>query len=166
MIGSLTRCAHIARTDAPPIRGVLDLVPDGAGIPGRPDLRFRALADVMPGMRQVRQDTANAVGCNHPPGFRSPILRAPDLGVCARAAGSHRRLNVLAGPHPPGVGPHRIWHTLDWPGLVAATDATVGYRGRGTRIRTQSRFRPRAGRETCPVRSWCLSEPRPGFPYG
>jgi hypothetical protein len=63
VIGSLTRCAQIARTDAPPIRGVLDLVPDGAGIPGTPDLRFRALADVIPGMRQVRQDTANAVGC-------------------------------------------------------------------------------------------------------
>jgi hypothetical protein len=76
VIGSLPRYAHIARTDAPPIRGVLDLVPDDAAIPGMSDLRFHALADVIPGMRQVRQDTANAVGCNHPPGFKSPILRS------------------------------------------------------------------------------------------
>jgi hypothetical protein len=62
VIGSLPRCAHIARTDAPSIRGILDLVSDGAGIPGTLDLRFRALADAIPGMRQVRQDTANAVG--------------------------------------------------------------------------------------------------------
>jgi hypothetical protein len=76
VIGSLPRYAHIARTDASPIRGVLDLVPDDAAIPGMSDLRFHALADVIPGMRQVRQDTANAVGCNHPPGFKSPILRS------------------------------------------------------------------------------------------
>jgi hypothetical protein len=92
VIGSLTRCAHIARTDAPPIRGVLDLVPDGAGIPGRPDLRFRALADVMPGMRQVRQDTANAVGLYGPPGFKSPILRH-----CRHHAGRRRWPAMLIG---------------------------------------------------------------------
>ena len=65
MIGSLLRCAHTARTDAPPIRGIIDLVPDGARIPGTLDLRFRALADAIPDMRQVRQDTANAVNDDH-----------------------------------------------------------------------------------------------------
>ena len=76
MTWSPPQCAHIARTDAPPIRGILDFVRDDAGIPGTPDLRFRALADTTPCERQARQDTANAVGCNHPPGFKSPILRS------------------------------------------------------------------------------------------
>jgi hypothetical protein len=76
VIGSLPRCAHIARTDAVPIRGILDFVPEDARIPGMSDLRFRALADAIPGMRQARQDTANAVGLYGPPGFKSPILRS------------------------------------------------------------------------------------------
>jgi len=88
VIGSLLRCAHTARTDAPPIRGIIDLVPDGARIPGTLDLRFHALADMIPGRRQLRQDTANAVGCNHPPGFKSPILRH-QAGSWATGVGAH-----------------------------------------------------------------------------
>jgi hypothetical protein len=34
------------------------------------------------------------------------------------------------------------WHALSWPKRGIATDAAAGYGGCGTRIRTQSRFRP------------------------
>jgi hypothetical protein len=96
---SLSRCAHIARTDALRIRGILDLIPDALRIrcildmipdderlSGKPGLRFHAVADLIPCERQARQDTVNAVGCKHPPGFKSPILRCevspvrPSLG--------------------------------------------------------------------------------------
>jgi hypothetical protein len=70
-----SRCAHIARTDAARIRGIRGFVPDDARVSGRSDLRFRTVADLIACERQARQDTANAVGCNHPPGFKSPILR-------------------------------------------------------------------------------------------
>jgi len=43
---SLSRCAHIARTDAPPIRGILDVVLDDERVPGTAGLRFRGLANV------------------------------------------------------------------------------------------------------------------------
>ena len=42
---------------------------------GTPGLRFRTIADMTARTRHAGKDTANAVGCNHPPGFKSPILR-------------------------------------------------------------------------------------------
>jgi len=41
----------------------------------RAGLRFRTIADMMPLSWYNGKSTANAVGCNHPPGFKSPILR-------------------------------------------------------------------------------------------
>ena len=55
----------------------------------------------------------------------------------------------------PSDAPAWSWLT----GWFNVIGQAAGYGGCGTRIRTQSRFRPRAGRETCPVRSWCLSAP-------
>ena len=75
MTRSLSGCAHVARTDAPPIHGILDVVLDDERVPGTAGLRFRGLANVTPCERQARQDTANAVGLHGPPGFKSRILR-------------------------------------------------------------------------------------------
>ena len=76
MTGSPVRCAHIARTNALRVSGILGLVLDSERVPGTPGLRFRTIADVITLPRHGCNDTANAVGCNHPPGFKSPILRS------------------------------------------------------------------------------------------
>ena len=75
MTGSLPRCAHIARTNALRVSGMLSLVLDSGRVSGMPGLHFRTIADMTPQTRHAGNDTANAVGCNHPPGFKSPILR-------------------------------------------------------------------------------------------
>jgi hypothetical protein len=46
-----------------------------AALSGMPGLRFLTIVDMTEPTRHGRQGTANAVGCNHPPGFKSPILR-------------------------------------------------------------------------------------------
>ena len=64
-------CVHTART----------AMPGDSGRSGRfasfrrAGLRFRTIADMMPLSWYNGKSTANAVGCNHPPGFKSPILR-------------------------------------------------------------------------------------------
>jgi hypothetical protein len=103
--------------------------PYALGIPGRArhdarvsgtaDLPFRTIA-VIPGpSRHERKSTANAVGRQHPPGFKSPILRcdqqfrpgAPSGGAAGfRFAGpvrGHRRNPAARLPHrdPPPRGP-------------------------------------------------------------
>jgi hypothetical protein len=45
-------------------------------VSGTPGLRFRTIADMTAPVWHGWKDTANAVGCNHPPGFKSPILRS------------------------------------------------------------------------------------------
>ena len=71
----LRPCAHIARTNALRISGNLSLILDSGRVSGTPGLRFRTIADMMPLTWHDEQGTANAVGCNDPPGFKSPILR-------------------------------------------------------------------------------------------
>ena len=69
--------------------------------------------------------------------------------------GLPRRLTVNV-PNPPLRWSPTPRAGEDAASLLMPPRFTVGC---GTRIRTQSRFRPRAGRETCPVRSWCLWRP-------
>ena len=65
-------CVHTART----------VILHVSGTPGlfasfrRAGLRFHTIADMMPLSWHDGKSTANAVGCNHPPGFKSPILRS------------------------------------------------------------------------------------------
>ena len=73
MTRSLLRCAHTACTNAPRIPG---MVLDNERVSGTPGLRFRTIADMTALAWHGWKDTANAVGCNHPPGFKSPILRS------------------------------------------------------------------------------------------
>ena len=87
MTGASHGCAHIARTNALRIPG---LVPDDARVSGTPGLRFRTIADMMAPARHAGNDTANAVGSNGPPGFKSPILRK--LVVVPSSATTHPRL--------------------------------------------------------------------------
>ena len=73
MIASLPRCAHTARTNALRFSGQAR---HDAVLSGTPGLHFRTIADVIKLTCHDGQGTANAVGCNHPPGFKSPILRS------------------------------------------------------------------------------------------
>ena len=73
MTESRTHCAHIARTYAPHIPG---LGLNDARVPGTPGLRFRTIADMTEPAWHDAKGTANAVGSNGPPGFKSPILRS------------------------------------------------------------------------------------------
>ena len=100
MTRSLSCCAHVARTDAPPIRGILDVVLDDERVPGTAGLRFRGLANVTLCERQARQDAANAVGSNDPPGFKSPILRREARSAYPGAVGQYCSLLV----HFPRLG--------------------------------------------------------------
>jgi hypothetical protein len=70
------RCVAIACPYAPRIPGLPGPVPDDARLSGMPGLRFRTIADMITLPWHGWKDTANAVGCNHPPGFKSPILRS------------------------------------------------------------------------------------------
>ena len=66
-------CVAIARPYALGILGTTRHDARGSGTAG---LRFRTIA-VIPGpSRHERKSTANAVGRQHPPGFKSPILRS------------------------------------------------------------------------------------------
>jgi hypothetical protein len=65
-------CVAIARPNAPHIPG---RPRHDAPLSGTPGLHFRTIAAMTGPARHGRQYTANAVGCNHPPGFKSPILR-------------------------------------------------------------------------------------------
>jgi hypothetical protein len=75
VIGSLPRCAHNARTNTPRVPGIRVRFSGDARLPGTPGLRFRTIADVTPPTQHDGKYTANAVGWQHPPGFKSPILR-------------------------------------------------------------------------------------------
>ena len=78
MTGIWAVCVAIARPYAPRIPG---RARHDARVSGTADLPFRTIA-VIPGpSRHERKSTANAVGCNHPPGFKSPILRC-DQALC------------------------------------------------------------------------------------
>ena len=65
-------CVHTARTVTPHVSGAPGLFASFR----RAGLRFRTIADMMPLSWHDGKSTANAVGCNHPPGFKSPILRS------------------------------------------------------------------------------------------
>ena len=73
MTGTLSRCVAIARPNAPLIPGT---TPTETHVPGTPGLRFRTIAGMIAPTRHDGKDTANAVGWQHPPGFKSPILRS------------------------------------------------------------------------------------------
>jgi len=109
-------CVAIARPYAPRIGG---RARHDARVSGTADLPFRTIA-VIPGpSRHERKSTANAVGWQHPPGFKSPILRcdqqfrpgAPSRGTAGfRFPGplrGHRRNPAARLPHryPPPRGP-------------------------------------------------------------
>ena len=73
MTGICAGCVAIARPYAPRIPG---RARHDARVSGTADLQFRTIA-VIPGpSRHERKSTANAVGWQHPPGFKSPILRS------------------------------------------------------------------------------------------
>ena len=72
MTGIWAVCVAIARPYAPRICG---RARHDARVSGTADMQFRTIA-VIPGpSRHERKGTANAVGWQHPPGFKSPILR-------------------------------------------------------------------------------------------
>jgi len=72
MTGISAGCVAIARPYAPRIPG---RARHDARVSGTADLQSRTIA-VIPGpSRHERKSTANAVGWQHPPGFKSPILR-------------------------------------------------------------------------------------------
>ena len=73
MTGHRPRCVATARPNAPHISG---LVPNDAQLSGTPDLQFRTIAAMVAHARHEGENTANAVGWQHPPGFKSPILRS------------------------------------------------------------------------------------------
>jgi hypothetical protein len=68
----------IARPNAPRTSGP---IPEDALLSGMAGLRFRIIADMTEPARHARQDPANAVGWQHPPGFKSPILRSEVVTV-------------------------------------------------------------------------------------
>ena len=73
MTGIWAVCVAIARPYAPRIPG---RARHDARVSGTADLPFRTIA-VIPGpSRHERKSTANAVGWQRPPGFKSPILRS------------------------------------------------------------------------------------------
>jgi hypothetical protein len=72
MTGISAVCVAIAR---PYALGILGRARHGARLSGTADRQFRTIA-VIPGpARHERKSTANAVGWQRPPGFKSPILR-------------------------------------------------------------------------------------------
>ena len=72
MTGICAGCVASARPYAPRIGG---RARHDARVCGTAGLPFRTIA-VIPGpSRHERKSTANAVGWQHPPGFKSPILR-------------------------------------------------------------------------------------------
>jgi len=73
MTAAWRACVAIACPNAPRIPG---MVPDDALVSGMPGLRFRTIADMTAPAGHGWKDTANAVGWQHPPGFKSPILRS------------------------------------------------------------------------------------------
>jgi hypothetical protein len=102
-------CVAIARPYAPRIGG---RARHDARVSGTADLQFRTIA-VIPGpSRHERKSTANAVGWQHPPGFKSPILRSDQQlrpgAPSRRTAGfrfpgplrGHRRNPAAHLPHP------------------------------------------------------------------
>ncbi len=68
-------CMAIACPYAERVSGISGRARRDVSLSGPPGLQFRAIAVITGPDRQARQGTANAVGCNHPPGFKSPILR-------------------------------------------------------------------------------------------
>ena len=76
MTGIARPCVANACPYTAGVSGIVGVVADDRPLYGTPGQRFRTIADTMASKRQARQDTANAVGCNHPPGFKSPILRS------------------------------------------------------------------------------------------
>jgi hypothetical protein len=122
--------------------------PDAHGIPGqiRHDatpsialgLRFRHSADVSVSARHGSQDTANAVGWQHPPGFKSPILRSEvftlQRGLFSRLGSASPRGYCRLGPgqmRPRGnvsrncVRPLRVWGADAYSSLVRLNASTV-----------------------------------------
>ena len=73
MIATWRVCVAIARPYVP--RTSRQARPN-ASLSGTSGLRFRTIADMLTPSRHAGKDTANAVGWQHPPGFKSPILRS------------------------------------------------------------------------------------------
>ena len=74
-------CAGCVASARPYALGIPGRARHDARVSGTAGLRFRMIA-VIPGRsRHERKSTANAVGWQHPPGFKSPILRC-DQALC------------------------------------------------------------------------------------
>ena len=130
MTGHRPRCVATARPNAPHISG---LVPNDAQLSGTPDLQFRTIAAMVAHARHEGENTANAVGWQHPPGFKSPILRSglpTELPVSYRQnCGGGLFLSMAPGlilalvAVRPGL---RCW----WPGLGAGGGSGACLSGR------------------------------------
>jgi hypothetical protein len=109
MTGISAVCVAIAR---PYALGIPGRARHDSRLSGTADLPFRTIA-VIPGpARHKRKSTANAVGWQHPPGFKSPILRS-DLVLCPIPGGwetpempsetpAHARRSRTAASHGAG----------------------------------------------------------------
>jgi hypothetical protein len=97
MTGILAVCVAIAR---PYALGIPGRARHDARVSGTADLQFRTIA-VIPGpSRHERKSTANAVGWQHPPGFKSPILRSDQQfrpGARSRGTAGFRFRGPLRG---------------------------------------------------------------------
>jgi hypothetical protein len=69
----LRGCVAIA---CPYARRISCSVPSNTQLSGTLDLQFRTIGVMLGLSRHAVQSTANAVGSNGPPGFKSPILRS------------------------------------------------------------------------------------------
>jgi hypothetical protein len=96
--GSARPCVSIACPYAEPVYGISGRARRNASLSGPPGLRFHAIAVMTGQVRQAWHGTANAVGCNHPPGFKSPILRSSQA-LSRNRQGQGRRCGC-ARPHP------------------------------------------------------------------
>ena len=102
-------CVAIARPYAPRIGG---RARHDTRVSGTADLQFRTIA-VIPGpSRHDGKSTANAVGWQHPPRFKSPILRSDQQfrpGAPSRGTAGFRLPGPLRGHcrNPAAHSPHR-----------------------------------------------------------
>ena len=128
---------------------VLRRVPPGCG-PHRAELRRRRQLSPCCAALRVAGRSANAVGCNHPPGFKSPILRQ-SAGPLLERAGigpalqSNRRLQFRLQLRS-SLAPQRLAHplaSLIW-SRVLRTRASASPAGLTARARPEARPERRA----------------------
>ena len=98
MTGPARPCVSIACPYAQRVSGISGQARRNASLSGQPGLRFRAIAVEAEPARQARNSTANAVGWQHPPGFKSPILRHLSSSFARKCRSGRAAAPVLAWP--------------------------------------------------------------------